>query len=79
MFKNLLAVALVLSAGIAVAQQPAPLAVAPPEYILKVKPEDVDKIGKGLGFLPFNDVAPLMQALREQVVQQQQPKEPEKK
>lgn len=43
-------------------------------FILKVKPADLDKIGKGLGKLPFEDVADLMQSLRQQVIEQSQPK-----
>lgn len=43
----------------------------PTEYILKIKPSDVDNIGKGLGKLPFDDVAPLIQSLRSQIIEQQ--------
>lgn len=46
---------------------------APAEYNLKVTPAEVDLIGKGLGTQPFNDVAPLMGKLRQQVMEQQQP------
>lgn len=44
----------------------------PTEFTLKVAPADIDKIGKGLSKLPFEDVADLMQSLRNQVIQQQQ-------
>lgn len=44
---------------------------APTEFIIKVKPADVDKIGKGLGKLPYEEVADLMQYLRQQVIEQQ--------
>lgn len=58
------------------AQQPAPLSTVPAEYNLKVKPADVDNIGKGLGKLPFEEVAALMQSLRQQIVEQQQAQVP---
>lgn len=45
----------------------------PAEYVIKLKPPALDLIGKGLGKLPFEDVAPLMQELRQQVLEQQQP------
>lgn len=45
---------------------------APVEYTFKVRAVDMDKIGKGLAKLPFEDVADLMQSLRNQVIEQQQ-------
>ncbi len=44
----------------------------PSEYNLKIVPADVDTIGKALGKMPFDEVAPLIQKLREQISQQQQ-------
>lgn len=43
----------------------------PAEYNLKVSPGDLDLISKGLGSQPFNDVVPLMNKLRTQVMEQQ--------
>lgn len=43
----------------------------PAEFILRVKPVDLDKIGRGLGKLPFDDVVELIQSLRSQVIEQQ--------
>lgn len=49
------------------------------EFLLKVTAGELDVIGKALGKLPFEDVAQLLQKLRQQVVEQQKPKiEPEK-
>lgn len=45
---------------------------APAEYNLKIKPVDLEMIGRGLGRLPFDEVAPLIQSLRSQVIEQQQ-------
>lgn len=47
------------------------LAQQPPEYILKVTPAEVDLISKGLGTQPFNDVVPVINKLRSQVLEQQ--------
>ena len=41
------------------------------DVTLKVNNAELGLIGKGLGFLPFNDVAPLMNKLQGQVVEQQ--------
>lgn len=46
-----------------------------PELTLKVTGAEVDTIGKGLGKLPFDDVAGLIQKLRQQIVEQQKPVE----
>lgn len=48
--------------------------VVPSEYDVKLKPNELDLIGKGLGKLPFEEVAPLIQSLRSQIMEQQQPK-----
>lgn len=50
-----------------------PVPVPPQEFTIKLTGPELDVIGKGLGTQPFNDVAPLLQKLREQV-QAQQPK-----
>ena len=44
----------------------------PSEYKLTIKSTDLDKLGKALGTLPFNDVADLMASLRQQIIEQQQ-------
>lgn len=49
----------------AMAQQPLS------EYTVKLTPAQLDTIGEGLGFMPFNKAAPLINALREQVMAQQ--------
>lgn len=76
-FKILVTIAMVSLVSTANAQPQQP--VTPAEYVLKVKPADIDKIGKGLAKLPFEEVADLMQALRQQVFDQQQPKQTEEK
>jgi hypothetical protein len=48
----------------------------PSEYTLKVSPADIDLISEGLGTQPFNKVVPLIQKLRTQVQQQQEPPKP---
>lgn len=45
---------------------------APTDYVLKIKAADVDKLGKALGLLPFNEVVDLMASLRNQIIEQQQ-------
>lgn len=45
------------------------------ELTLKVTPAEVDTIGKGLGKLPFDEVAAIIQKLRNQIVEQQKPAE----
>lgn len=45
----------------------------PSEFTIKIAPAELDLIGKGLGKLPFEDVAPLIQKLRQQVMDQQKP------
>ena len=64
--------------------QPAPnVPVKPTEYTFRLKPEQVDLVGKALGKLPFEEVAEVVQSLRQQIVEQQQlmnaPKTLEKK
>lgn len=46
----------------------------PSEYVLKITPAELDQIGKALGTMSYNDVVSLVQKLRQQVVEQQQPK-----
>lgn len=49
--------------------------LAQQEVNLKVTTEDVNVIGKALGKMPFDEVAGLIQKLREQIMQQQKPAE----
>jgi len=49
------------------------------DFTIKLTGPELDIIGKGLGTQPFNDSAPLLQKLREQVAAQQpKPQEPAK-
>ena len=49
------------------------------DFTIKLTGPELDVIGKGLGTQPFNDAAPLLQKLREQVAAQQpKPQEPAK-
>ncbi len=64
-----LIIGIVLLSTVAHAQQPN-------EYNLKVSPQEIELIGKGIGLLPFNDVAALVQKLRSQVMEQQSPSKP---
>ena len=50
----------------------------PDNYNIIVTPQELDTIGNGLGSMPFKDAAPLINKLREQVMQQA-PKPVEKK
>jgi hypothetical protein len=43
----------------------------PATYNLVVSPAELDVISKGLGTQPFNDVLPLINKLRQQVMEQQ--------
>lgn len=47
-------------------------AQAPSEYNLKLYPAEVDLLGKGLGTQPYNDAFPLINKMRQQVIEQQQ-------
>lgn len=71
--------AFMLMSGVAYAQAP----VQPNEYVLKVTPAELDIISEGLQTQPFGKVVPLINKLRQQVVDQQPklpeaPKQPEK-
>ena len=44
------------------------------EYNLKITGVELDLIGRALGLMSYNDVVSLVQKLRQQVVEQQQPK-----
>jgi hypothetical protein len=48
-----------------------------PDYAFKVTPAEAEIIGKALSKLPYEEVAPLLQKLRTQVLEQQ--KAPEEK
>ncbi len=65
-----LIIGMVLISSVAYGQQPVS------EYNLKVTPQEIELIGKGIGLLPFNDVAALVQKLRSQVMEQQSPPKP---
>ena len=58
-------IALVFLATPAMAQN-----TQPTEYNLKLSPAELDIVGKALGTQPFNDAAPLLNKLRQQVVDQ---------
>lgn len=46
----------------------------PVEYTIKLTAAEVDIVGKGLGLLPYQDVALIIQKLRQQIVDQQSAK-----
>ena len=46
------------------------------EFEIKVNNKDIELIGKALGKLPFEEVAPLFQKLQVQIQQQNMPKPP---
>ena len=71
--KLILAASLIVSPAMAQEQSS-----QPSEYVLKITPQELDLLGKALGGLPYNNVAPLLQKLRSQVVEQQKPKKVEK-
>lgn len=48
--------------------------IPPQEYTVKLTAPEVDIVGKALGSLPYQEVALLIQKLREQIVAQQQNK-----
>jgi len=48
------------------------------DFTIKLSGPELDTIGKGLGTQPFNEAAPLLQKLREQVAAQQPKQEPAK-
>lgn len=65
--RRLIIAAAFLFPQIAYAQAPVP------ELTLKVTALELEIIGKGLGTQPYNDVVPLMNKLRQQVMEQQKP------
>lgn len=67
--KKALAFSLIVLAAPAYAQQAAPV-----EYNLKLTAQEVDILGEALGTLPYSKVAVLIQKIRQQIVEQQQPK-----
>lgn len=66
--KYMYTAAIVVSAGVAHAQ---PAVQQPVEYTIKLTAAEVDIVGKGLGLLPYQDVALIIQKLRQQIVEQQ--------
>jgi hypothetical protein len=75
MLKSLLMAAIITIPVIAFAQtqQPVQQPPLPQEFNLKLTPDEVTIVGKGLEERPFKEAAPLMQKLREQIMQQQKP------
>lgn len=47
-----------------------------PEYTVKITQPELNLIGRGLGGLPYNDVADLVNKLRSQIMEQQQQAQP---
>jgi hypothetical protein len=78
MLKSLLMAAIIAIPVIAFAQtqQPVQQSTVPQEFNLKLTPAEVEIVGKGLEERPFKEAAPLMQKLREQIMQQQQQQKP---
>jgi hypothetical protein len=62
----------------AYAQAPSAPPVPPDNYTITVTPKELDTIGNGLGSMPFNDAAPLIQKLRQQAMAQNKSSEPAK-
>lgn len=72
---SLVVISCLLVPGVVFAQS---TPVQPPtEFNLRVTAPEVDLIGKALGTQPYNDVASLVQKLRQQIIEQQQPKKAE--
>lgn len=67
MKKILIIVGFVLVSGSIVNAQ----GTLPTEYLLRVKPADIDKLGKALGKLPYDEAADLINSLRQQIIEQQ--------
>lgn len=70
---KLIFIGLLVASPVIAQEQPS----QPTEYNLKITPQELDQVGKALGLMPYNDIAPLMQKLRAQVMEQQQPKKVE--
>lgn len=71
--KNLLiSVSLFFIVSDAVAQQQPPVA----DYSLKLNSNEIDILGRALGKLPYEEVAVLIQKIRQQIISQQQPEPP---
>jgi len=68
--KKLLIATSVLFALPAFAQD-APKMIDPPFYLLKVSPQDVNKIASAIGMMPYRDASQLIDNLRQQVLEQQ--------
>ncbi len=65
MKKSLIAIAFLLPT-FAFAQTP-----QPQEYTIRLTAQEVDIVGRALGKLPYEDVALIIQKLRQQIVEQQ--------
>lgn len=71
--------ALVITAARAEEPKVSVAPVSPSEYTLKVTPQEVITIGKGLGSQPFNEVQPLMAKLNQQILDQNTAAQPKPK
>lgn len=69
--KRLIIAALMVAPSLALAQQP-----SPQEFTLKLSASELDIVGKALEEIPFKTAAPLMQKLRQQIMEQQTPPKP---
>lgn len=69
--KRLLIIAALLVPSLALAQQP-----SPQEFTLKLTAAEVQTVGKALDELSYKEAAPVIQKLREQIIQQQTPPKP---
>lgn len=67
--KKLILIIGCLASSMAHAQQAAPQPVA--EFTVKLTGAEVDIVGNALGRMPYQDVALIIQKLRQQIVEQQ--------
>lgn len=56
-----------------------PVQPQPAEYTIKLTTAEIDIVGKALGTQPYQDVALIIQKLRQQIVEQQSAKPVDKK
>lgn len=72
----MIAVALTMIPLVSYAQ---PAAQQPQEYTIKLTTAEIDIVGKALGTLPYQEVALIIQKLRQQIVDQQSANKPDEK